>query len=109
MWKSLILLVGLVHGHQDEFRAGWEKAKARADLQDRLRHGLVSSDGYMRERIKLMTPQEEAELMRGVRERLKLHEQRIKDHEAMLQRLKETKERWRARRQVGPPPPPDVK
>ncbi len=109
MWQLVVLCAALAHDHGQDFRAGWERAKARAAVHERWRHGQLSSEEYQRAWAKLMTPQEEAEFWKGVQERRKLWDQRDKDREANIRRAKEVVERWKAKRLVGPPPPPDMK
>ena len=109
MWKLIVLAVALGQQHSPEFKAGWEKAKARADLLDRYRHGLIDVDTLAREQLKLMTPQEEAAWWEGFRQRMRGYEQREQQNAAKLRRAIEEHERWKAKRIVGPPPPPDMK
>ena len=60
MFELVILAAALVRDHPADFRAGWEKAKARAELRDRYRHGLIDATTLMMEEAKYLTPQEQA-------------------------------------------------
>jgi hypothetical protein len=127
MWKLIVLAVALGQQHGPEFKAGWQRAKARADLLDRYRHGLIDTTTLASEQLKLATPQEEAAFWKGFRERMRAYDERTKLQEEALGLLKNPfkekmtpKERERLRqiteqlRETGrvprpAPKPPDMK
>jgi hypothetical protein len=109
MLELILLAAALVRDHPADFKAGWEKAKARTLLRERYRHGLIDAATMMEEEVKYLTPQEAAAFWKVAREELERSEARARQREEALKRAVEAVERWKARNRVGPPPPPDVK
>ncbi len=102
MWQLLVMTVALVQSNPAEFKAGWEKAKARAALRDQFRHGLIDGQTLLHEQLKLMTPQEEAEVWKVLEQEARRLDENSKRHEANFQRLKESHELWHKKHFVGP-------
>ncbi len=105
MLKMIVLMVALCQQHGPAFRAGWEKAKARADMWDRYRHGQIDRLTLAQEQLRLATPQEMDWFLKYTQSVLDEQKRRDKANDAMLQRINEAHERWKAKRLVGPPPP----
>jgi hypothetical protein len=105
MWQLLVMTVALVQSHPAEFKAGWERAKARAALREQFRHGLIDGQTLMFEQLKLMTPQEEAEVWKALdpAKMRALLEEKSKQRKARLDALRQ------AQSPVGSPPPSDMK
>jgi hypothetical protein len=106
MFEMVIVVAALVRDHPADFKAGWDKAKARAELRDRYRHGLIDATTLMMEEAKYLTPQEQAAVRKVYQE---WTERRERERAAKLRELRRAVERWKARGQQAPPPPPDMK
>jgi hypothetical protein len=105
MWQLLVLSWALAHNHGPEWRAGWERAKARAELYDRYHHGRISGKELRRGLAEHLSPQEEAWFRQHGQDTLRRLEADISKREDFLRKAREEYQR----RFVGPPPPPDVK
>jgi hypothetical protein len=108
MWALLIAAMALAQTDQSAWRAGWERAKARADLEDRLRTRRITHDEFLKAHLRLLTPQEEAE-MRAFFEQEAINidarmKERKKNAEKALEALRRIRETPDKRK-----PPPDVK
>lgn len=107
MFELVLLTAALVRDHQADFKAGWERAKARTALWDRYRHGLINMATWLGEEKKYMTPQEQEEVWKALdpaKMRALLEEKRKKIFKAASDASRQ------ARPPVGPPPPkpPDM-
>jgi hypothetical protein len=71
MWALILAALCLAQTDGAEWRTAWQRAKARADLRDRYRHGRIDRDAYIREQFRLLTPQEEADVRRVLDEERK--------------------------------------
>jgi hypothetical protein len=108
MWALLIAAMALSQTDGSAWRAGWQKAVARADLRDRLRKHQITHDEYLKAHLRLLTPQEEAEMRAFFEQEAVRVEARTKE----LERKAEILERVRRRALEKPDkgkPPPDVK
>jgi hypothetical protein len=109
MWQLLVLCAALANDHGPEFRAGWERAKARAELYSRFRHGQISSKELTLGLAWHLTPKEEQAFRKQSEESLRRWEADTARREASIKKAKEEWERRKAKRLVGPPAPPDAK
>lgn len=107
MWALLIAAMALAQTDQSAWRAGWQRAKARTDLRERLRLHQITHDEYLKAQLRLLTPQEDAKLR-------EFFEQRSRDVDARIKELEEIAKGIEARRRIRETPgkqkpPPDVK
>lgn len=106
MWHLIVLTAALAQQHPADFRAGWERTKARTALWERHRHGLIDAEAYLREQAKLLTAQEAADFWKWADERARASKSRNRERERLLNEAAQAVKRWKAGNHVGPPPPP---
>jgi hypothetical protein len=109
MWLLIAAALALPQTDRALWRAGWERAKARADPRNGYRQGWMDALTLMQEELKHLTPQEKAQLRRVLDDLAKDAAEHIKEHERMLKQIQEEWQQRQAKRLVSPPPPPDVK
>jgi hypothetical protein len=104
MWQLLVVCAALAHDHGPEFRAGWERAKTRAELYDRYRHGRIGGEELRRGLVRTMSPSEEAWFLQQGRDTLRRLDAETARREEFMRKALE-----QYRRRFGGPPPSEPK
>lgn len=107
MYELVLLTAVLIRDHPAEFKVAWGHAKARAQLWDEFRHGRnTDDDAFWAEFFKHLTHKEQEEFLEGARQRAKVSEQRIREHEQALKRAEDLNKQIQEKLSGKKPPPP---